>query len=228
MTMKNLNAAPQRLQFIIDFEVSLDEPPPAIIFISPDEVIIPQTEAKHYDLTARITINGKQYSFSHFLASSLAGESEVKDWPQAVQDYIAKCAPEQLLVLFGNLVTEASGHAPGAPEAMVSNPGETHERLSKREKRARKSRIPLQGRPNKRREKSTTKIKHKQERASQRKKAIEAIRYCHKEHIRSNNKAKLAERMNLGSKSNRTHALNNWLRLYQFDLQELIRDALGS
>jgi len=83
-----------------------------------------------------------------------------------------------------------------------------------------------EGRPKKGYESKETKRKHAREKAKEHKKAIEAIRYLHRNDIRPDNKAKLAEQINLGCKSNRTRALNNWLQLYGFDLQELIREAL--
>ncbi|MCA1626705.1 MAG: hypothetical protein LC742_01905 [Acidobacteria bacterium] len=177
MTKKNLNAKSQRLRFIIDFEVSLDEPPPAIIFISSDEVIVPQTEAQHYDLTARITINGKQYSVSHFLASPLIGESEVKDWPQAVKDFIAKHAPKQLTNLFVDLSGIASQRASGAPEAMIAHPADIRSRLKRREDRRHKELVPSKvGRPKKGREKAATLAKRKKEETNSKSKLVKIVR----------------------------------------------------
>ncbi len=85
-----------------------------------------------------------------------------------------------------------------------------------------------EGRPKKGHESSAAKIKREREKAKERKKAIKAIRCLYSEGVRPNNKAALARQMNLGSESTRTQSLSDWLRVYGLDLQELIREALGS
>lgn len=229
MERKKRGSNPQRLRFIVDFEVSLDEAPPAMIFVSPDEVIRPQAEARHCDLTAHITINGRQYSFAHFLSSPLIGESELNNWRQAVTDFIAKHTPEQLVGLFKNLMSEASNHASGAPKAMIANPSETNVRLYRREKRARQKRINLKekGRPKKGRERFATRQRQAPERVKEENKLRAEIKAL-KDDYRKENKGKgelgiksyVAERL-YGESSNPLQELRRKLKNYNMEFSDI-------
>lgn len=84
---------------------------------------------------------------------------------------------------------------------------------------------PLPKRPKKEHESLTEKLKREEEAATFRQKAIEAIRALPAKGKRPENKAALARELSLGSEKNRTKSLDNKLRLYGLDHDELLRDA---